>query len=124
AEVAPDDLGQPLQGGIQLRNHLRSRPLLRPVNGACTLRAGQRVIYIGRHLDLGLFPIAKDAPGVDPGQALEGSPSRWQPDSVLIEQVVAESLGHPGATVIRGATTNATDEPAGARALGLCQQVS
>ena len=70
AEVSPNDLGEVLEGRVELRHYLRGGPLLGPIDGTRAAGPGQRVGDITRDVDLGALPVAMHATNVDAGQLL------------------------------------------------------
>ncbi len=109
AEVAVQHLREPGQAGVQGGDVVRAGALLRAVDARRAARAGERVVDVAGHHDLGVAQPGVELAEVDDREVGEGNAARPQRAVRRGQEAGTEGRGETGAAVGGGAAADAED---------------
>ena len=110
AEPAAEDLRIMREGRIQVRNHRRIGPFLRPIHDRGPTGTGQRVGNIARRSHLRLRKAYVKAGHVDPCEPQQFLPSRRKDFARLILKDHPERRGHSRSPIVRCAPSDPDEQ--------------
>src|SRR5262249_4409416 len=110
SQVAPDDHGEVLEVGVQIRDHGRCGPLLGAVDCGRPSWTAKRIVHVAGDGDFNPSETGIAPARVDPLETSEGAPSWPEIQTVGVEQSITECLPEPCSAVIGGAAANPDDQ--------------